>query len=631
MKRLLSFLGRMIDAVRVVLGRLIFLLIIGVVLYAVFSGPEPMTVPDEAALVWSPSGVITEQRSQANPADLLLGPAMPENSVLQDLVDALQRAGEDDRITALVMDLEDLLGVSPAHIEILGDALADFKDSGKLIYAYGDYFSQGQYALASYADTITLHPMGSVMITGYGGNQLFVRDLLDKLNINVHVFRVGEFKSAAEPFTRMDMSDEARADAQTLMGELWSGFLARVAPNRERSPAELQAYADRFPELLMAASGDMSRVAFEQGLVDNIAGIDSFRRQVAASVGVDNDNGSFRQIHYKDYLGATDRIIPPLNDQVAVIVAQGTIMPGEQPQGLIGADDVSELVRIAQQSDAVKALVLRIDSPGGAALASEEIRAALTQFQQSGRPVVVSMGSTAASGGYWIAATADRILASSSTITGSIGVIGMIPTFEEALDNLGIGVDGVGTTAMSRAGDPLSGMDDVLATIYQSTIDDAYQRFIQLVSDGRDIPLAEVDALAQGRVWTGAQALELDLVDELGDLEQAIASAAELAGLQAWQEVYVEQPLSFGEQMLIQMMDSMGATQVLATVRDGVVSGLRNSPAHGALDLSRVLAGVPAHEVQRWQSMMDLILPQDYPAQRLRTLLVCNVCVMTPH
>ncbi|MEX2332655.1 MAG: S49 family peptidase, partial [Pseudohongiella sp.] len=234
MKRLLSFLGRMIDAVRVVLGRLIFLLIIGVVLYAVFSGPEPMTVPDEAALVWSPSGVITEQRSQANPADLLLGPAMPENSVLQDLVDALQRAGEDDRITALVMDLEDLLGVSPAHIEILGDALADFKDSGKLIYAYGDYFSQGQYALASYADTITLHPMGSVMITGYGGNQLFVRDLLDKLNINVHVFRVGEFKSAAEPFTRMDMSDEARADAQTLMGELWSGFLARVAPNRER-------------------------------------------------------------------------------------------------------------------------------------------------------------------------------------------------------------------------------------------------------------------------------------------------------------------------------------------------------------------------------------------------------------
>ncbi|MEX2333338.1 MAG: S49 family peptidase, partial [Pseudohongiella sp.] len=218
-----------------------------------------------------------------------------------------------------------------------------------------------------------------------------------------------------------------------------------------------------------------------------------------------------------------------------------------------------------------------------------------------------------------------------STITGSIGVIGMIPTFEEALDNLGIGVDGVGTTAMSRAGDPLSGMDDVLATIYQSTIDDAYQRFIQLVSDGRDIPLAEVDALAQGRVWTGAQALELDLVDELGDLEQAIASAAELAGLQAWQEVYVEQPLSFGEQMLIQMMDSMGATQVLATVRDGVVSGLRNAPAPGALDLSRVLAGVPAHEVQRWQSMMDLILPQDYPAQRLRTLLVCNVCVMTPH
>lgn len=624
MRRLFSFLGRIIDAVRVVLGRLIFLLFLGFVVFLVFSGPEPLTVPEESALVWAPSGVITEQRTQANPVDLLLGPALPENSVLQDLLDALARAKTDDRITALVMDLENLFGVSPAHLEILGGALADFKDSGKLVYAYGDYFSQGQYALASYADTITLHPMGSVMITGYGGNQLFIRDLLDRLNINVHVFRVGEFKSAAEPFTRMDMSDEARADAQNLLGELWSGYLARVAPNRERSPDDLQTYADRFPELLMAAGGDMSRVAFEQGLVDNIAGVDSFRRQVAASVGV--ENGSFRQVHFQDYLAATDRILPPLNEQIAVIVAQGTIMPGEQPQGLIGADNVTGLIRMAQQDDAVKALVLRIDSPGGAALASEEIRAALAQFQQSGRPVVVSMGSTAASGGYWIAATADRIVASSSTITGSIGVIGMIPTFEEALDYLGIGVDGVSTTELSRTGDPLSGMDEVMSTIYQSTIDDAYQRFIQLVSDGRDIPLAEVDAMAQGRVWTGARALELGLVDELGDLQQAIASAADLAGLQSWQEVYVERPLSFGEQLLLQMMNNVGASQLLGDLGDSV----RGASVGGPLDVSRVLAGLPAHDVRRWQSLMNLVLPENYPAQRLRTLMVCDLCVLSP-
>ena len=527
------------------------------------------------------------------------------------------------------MDLEDLLGVSPAHIEILGNALADFKDSGKLIYAYGEYFSQGQYALASYADTITLHPMGSIMITGYGGNQLFVRDLLDKLNINVHVFRVGEFKSAAEPFTRMDMSEEARADAQSLLSELWAAYLDRVAPNRGRSPADLQNYADQFPALLTAAGGDMSRVAFEQGLVDNIAGVDAFRRQVAASVGV--QNGSFRQIQLQDYLAATDRLLPPMNDQVAVIVAQGTIMPGEQPQGLIGADNVSELVRMAQKDDAVKALVLRIDSPGGAALASEEIRGALAQFQQSGRPVVVSMGSTAASGGYWIAATADRIVASSATITGSIGVIGMIPTFEGALDSLGIGVDGVSTTALSRAGDPLTGMDEVLSTIYQSTIDDAYQRFIQLVSDGRDIPLADVDAMAQGRVWTGAQALELGLVDELGDLDLAIASAADLAGLESWQTVTVERPLSFGEQMLMQMMDSMGGTQLMSNWRGAVTRKLRGVATGGPLDVSRVLAGLPRHEVRRWQSMLDLVLPGNYPAQRLRTLMVCDLCVLTPH
>ncbi len=628
MKNMLSFLGRMIDAVRMVLGRLLFLLIVGIILYAMFSGPEPLTVPEESALVWAPSGIITEQRSQPTPIDLLAGSALPQNSVLQDLVDALARAKTDERITALVMDLEDLLGISPAHIEILGNALTDFKDSGKLIYAYGDYFSQGQYALASYADTITLHPMGSLMITGYGGNQLFVRELLDKLNINVHVFRVGEFKSAAEPFTRMDMSDEARADAQNLVGALWSGYLARVAPNRGRSPADLQNYADSFPALLAAAGGDMSRVAFEQGLVDNIAGVDAFRRQVAASVGV--QNGSFRQIHFEDYLAATDQLMPLMADQIAVIVAEGTIMPGEQPQGLIGADSVSELVRLAQQDTAVKALVLRIDSPGGAALASEEIRAALTQFQQSGRPVVVSMGSTAASGGYWIAATADRIVASSATVTGSIGVIGMIPTFEEALDSLGIGVDGVSTTALSRAGDPLSGMDEVMSIIYQSTIDDAYQRFIQLVSDGRDIPLAEVDALAQGRVWTGAQALELGLVDELGDLDAAIASAADLAGLQTWQAVTVERPLSFGEQLLMQMMDSMGATQAVAQWRDSVTGNLRAVTAGGALDVSRVLAGLPAHEVRRWQSMLDLVLPANYPMQRLRTLMVCDLCVLPP-
>jgi protease-4 len=241
------------------------------------------------------------------------------------------------------------------------------------------------------------------------------------------------------------------------------------------------------------------------------------------------------------------------------------------------------------------------------------------------------MGSTAASGGYWIAATADRIVASSATITGSIGVIGMIPTFEGALDSLGIGVDGVSTTALSRAGDPLTGMDEVLSTIYQSTIDDAYQRFIQLVSDGRDIPLADVDAMAQGRVWTGAQALELGLVDELGDLDLAIASAADLAGLESWQTVTVERPLSFGEQMLMQMMDSMGGTQLMSNWRGDVTRKLRGVATGGPLDVSRVLAGLPRHEVRRWQSMLDLVLPGNYPAQRLRTLMVCDLCVLTPH
>lgn len=626
MKKFFSFLGRIIDVLRVVLGRLLFVLFLGLMLFLILSGPDPIEVPDQAALVWAPSGVITEQISELNPADFLLG-ALPSNSVLQDLLTALDRAREDERIAALVLHLDDLIGVSPAHLETLGDALAEFRASGKPIYSYGEYFAQGQYALASYSDSIMLHPMGSVLVSGYGGNQLFIQELLDRLNINVHVFRVGEFKSAAEPFTRMNMSEEARADNQALVDELWSRFLARVAPNRGLAPADIQNYADSFAELLVAAGGDMSRVAFEQGLIDNIASVDSFRRQVAATVGV--ENGSFRQIHHLDYLGATDRLSAPLGDQVAVIVAQGTIMPGRQPRGFIGAEDVAELVRIAQQNESVKALVLRIDSPGGAALASEEIRGVLTQFQQSGRPVVISMGSTAASGGYWISATADEIWASPSTITGSIGVIGMIPTFEEALDSLGIGVDGVGTTELSRAGDPLSGMNENMAAIYQSSIDNAYDRFIQLVADGRGIPLAQVDALAQGRVWTGAQALDLGLVDALGDLDEAVGAAAELAGLETWQTINVQRPLTFGEQLMTQMLNNLGGAQVFAPIYDAADSAI--SKAGGNLGLSRVLAGLPEAELTRWQSFMALILPENYHTRRLRTLMVCEACVLAPN
>lgn len=622
MRTVLSLIGRVIDGLRTFLGRLLFVLFIGIILYVMFSSPAQIRVPSQAALVLAPAGIITEQRGPPSATDILLGPAVPPGSVLDELVSALRMAATDNRITALVIDVSDLLSISPAHLETLGNALAEFKSTGKPVYAYGEYFAQGHYALASYADEIMLHPMGTLMITGYGGNQLFFRDVLEKLNVNVHIFRAGEFKSAAEPFSRMDMSDESRADSQALVDALWDRYLERVSANRGISPAALQSYADNFPALLGAAGGNMARAAFEQGLVDNIAGVDSFRRQVAAKVGV--ENGSFRQIHYRDYLYATPQMRPVSADRIGVIVAQGTIMPGEQPGGLMGADTITALIRQAQYDPSIKALVLRVDSPGGSALASEQIRVALTQVQQSDKPVVISMGSTAASGGYWISATADEIWASPATITGSIGVIGMIPTFENALDGIGIGVDGVGTTNLSRAGDPLSGLNEAMQDVFQNSIDDTYQRFLQLVADGRDMTLDDVDSIAQGRVWTGAQAMEIGLVDGLGDLDQAVASAAGLAGLTAWQTVTIERPLSLGEQMLLQLVDNLGGAQVLGGARTsltGFGGGSWSSAVTG------MIPGLPAAERLRLQALVDLILPANHAPQRLRTLMVCEQCL----
>jgi protease-4 len=309
-------------------------------------------------------------------------------------------------------------------------------------------------------------------------------------------------------------------------------------------------------------------------------------------------------------------------------VAQGTIMPGEQAPGLIGADSTVELIRQAQQDDAIRSVVVRVDSPGGSAIASEEIRAALVQLQQAGKPVVVSMGGTAASGGYWIAATADEIWASPATITGSIGVIGVIPTFENALAYLGVGVDGVGTTALSGSGDPLSGLNETMQTIFQSNVEDAYRRFLQLVADGRNMSVAEVDAIAQGRVWTGEQALGLGLVDSLGDLDQAVNAAAQLAGLNEWQSVYLHRELSPGEQFLIQMIDTMGTAQIQATVQNGL--GLATGAAGGTSVDSlwgAALSALPPALRQHWQAMLDMVLPGDRGYDRLRMIMVCDTCL----
>jgi len=607
MKAFLRGLGRGIDTVRTVLGRLFFLVFLAVIIYLLLSSPGTLRVPDQVALVLAPTGNIVEQQGPPGPAELLLGPAGMPNTPLPHLLRAIERAAADERIAALVLYLDELQGVSPSHLEALEEALLDFRESGKSIYAYGNYYGQAQYALAALADEVTLHPMGNLMLRGYGGNVLFFRELLERLHINAHVFRAGEFKAAAEPYTRMDLSEEARQDTEQLFEELWQRYIERVAEARDIEPGRLLEYANELPTLVVAAGGDMGVVALDSGLIDQLAGLDSFRQQMMERVGVRGE--TFAQIHYRDYLRATQRPQLPGPAQVAVLVAEGPIMPGEQARGTVGEYNMMALIRQARADEAVRAVVLRVNSPGGAMLASESIRNELSLLQAVGKPVVVSMGPVAASGGYWISATADQIWATPTTITGSIGVVGVVMTFEDSLAAIGVASDGVATAPLARQADPLSGMSESMRQIFQANIDDAYRRFINLVAEGRGLSPEEVESYAQGRSLTGRQAHAAGLVDELGDLPDAIQAAAELAGLTQWQTVYLQPPLSLAEQLLAQLMGSLDPTPVLNAVLGPQVSGLwRQLPW------------------AQWQSLAEVVISSS-SGQRLQPLLICETCL----
>lgn len=610
-RRVFGGMGRGIDVLRIWLGRLFFLLFLGVILFILFASPGPVRVPDTAALVLAPTGAIVEERDTPALGALLAGPSV-RNTVLGDLLEAIDSAADDDRIAALVLHLDDMTAISPAQIDAVGQALGRFRDSDKPIYAYGDYYSQAQYALAAHADRITLHPLGTLVLQGYGGSQLFFSELLDRLGVDVHVFRVGEFKSASEPFTRMEFSEEARADSQALVDALWQRYVERAASARELDPDVVRDYADNLPERVASFDGDMARAALEQGLVDEIAGLEEFRQRMASRVGP--QDASFRQIHFRDYLSVTRVPVTTPGPQVAVLVAEGNILSGEYTPGAVADEDMIRRIRSARSNDDIRALVLRVNSPGGGMLASEAIRAELAQLQSAGKPVVVSMGGTAASGGYWISATADEIWASPSTVTGSIGVISMVPTFEESLSSLGVGVDGVGTTPLTRGGDVLSGLSEPMQDLLQQTINNAYDRFISLVAEGRGLTRAEVQSLAGGRVMTGAEAMRAGLVDELGHMEEAVASAAAMAGLDEWQAVSLERPQSTVEQVLQQMMEAGGSAPAMQAVLDTVAGPLQ--VIHPGL----------ARQWQPWLAALresgTTAMPQPW--------LLCEVCVSLP-
>ena len=535
-----SRLGRGITRARTFTLNGLFLLFLLLLIVALVADDTPV-VPEGSALLVNPRGVLVDQRSRVDPLAEFFAPDAPGEVELGLITTALEQAASDDRIRLAVLDLDEVIGMSAGQAMVIGEAVRAFQAEGKEVIAYGSGFGQSQYLLASYADALYMHPMGQLILQGYGGNQLYFKELLDKLNVTIHVFQAGQYKEFVEPYSRTDMSEEARQANQALLDELWFAYRAQLIENRELEPPLLDRFTHSLPEQL-AAMGDLATVALEHHLVDELLNLDEVRARVANEVGYAGD-GEFLRIGFEDYLRANPAR-PDSGRAVAVITAEGPIVMGRQSQGVIAADTLSTLIRRAREDDSVGAVVVRVNSPGGSAFASEIIRQELELLQLTGKPVVASMGNVAASGGYWISATADQIYAGATTITGSIGVFGIVPTFERALTEIGVHTDGVGTTPLSRAFDPFAGLSADMAQILQINTEETYEQFVNLVARGRDMTPAAVDAVAQGRVWTGATARAHGLVDELGDLEEAIARAAELAGLDEYRVKRIRPDLS---------------------------------------------------------------------------------------
>jgi protease-4 len=557
LRRLLSGFWRGVTRARIILSNLLFLLVL-VVVFVAFRGSAPEPLPAKAALVLNPVGDIVDQLTYVDPYELLLDQRGPDQRevLLRDVLDAIATAKTDPGISSLVMELDKLANVGISRSGEIIAALEDFRGSGKPLVARGENFSQGQYLLATQADTIILHPFGSVQIEGFSSYRLYMKEALDKLSLSMHVFRAGEHKSFVEPFLRSDMSPGEKEITGRWLDHLWSAYTDTVEERRQLGAGALQQYISGYSQALQAAGGDPARMALDLGLVDKLEDRREANDSLIAVVGGSDREGHYQGVGFERYLAHKRPLLDahPVGDRVGVITARGTIREGEQPAGSIGGDSLAALIDLALEDDGVKALVLRVDSGGGGVFASEIIRRKLLEVKDKGLPIVVSMGSVAASGGYWIAMPADEIWATPTTITGSIGVFAAFPTAERLINRFGLYVDGVGTTEMAGAFRIDRPLNPELANMLQANVDSIYQRFVGLVAQGRGLTPTDVDALAGGRVWSGTDALELGLVDKLGGLDEAVAAAAQLAALDTYEVDNIEPPQSPQEMLVRQLL-----------------------------------------------------------------------------
>jgi len=559
-RRIFRFVGTVISGIRTLLGVVIF----GFVLIAIAGmfADNLQPIPDKGALYLAPGGFLVDQKTYTDPLEKLLSQGMESETLVRDIIEAVDAAASDSRITHLLLDTDYMAGAGLSKLEEISSALVRFKQSGKPIIAVADDYGQQQYYLAAHADEILLNPLGSVLITGFASYRSYYKEALDKLRVKMHIFRVGDFKSAVEPYMGNSMSTGVKEERRAMIDELWQFYSSQIENLRGLPTGAINDYTNNLHTKLRSANGDSAMLAQQQGLVDQVAS----RTQMLKYLNevIPTTDGEFNSINLKGYLSHVRReqliSAAAKENRIALVVAKGTIMDGEQPEGSVGGDTLAGIFADLRKDENVKAVVLRVDSPGGSAFASEVIRDAMAATRAEGVPIVVSMGSVAASGGYWIATEADRVLALSTTITGSIGVYGIVPTVERSMEALGIYSDGVSTADISGIMQLDRAMTPQAEMVFQAGVDNIYTQFLALVAEARNSTPAEVHEIAQGRVWTGEQALELGLVDQLGDLNEAVKVAAELANLADYMVDYRRKPLSAYEQLLLSMSSSAGTS-----------------------------------------------------------------------
>jgi len=561
---LMGFFGlvwRILEGIRRVLHLILLLVVFGFILAALHTSIP--IVPHTAALVIAPEGEIVEQLA-SDPVRRALGQASggpaPE-TLLRDVTDAIGAAKSDERIKLVVLDLGKLDSSGLSKLQEIGAALREFRASGKRVVVAADSLDQTQYYLAAQAGEVYLDPMGLVYLDGFSYYRMFLKDAIDKLGVDVNVFRAGTYKSFTDQFSRSDMAPSEREESSVWLESLWSAYQQDVTRARSLPAGALNEFVTDEPAALAAVGGDAAKLALQRGLVTALKSRRQMADELKVLVGEDEDSHSFNSIAMNPYLASvrSRHVLKSKSDsKVGIIVASGEILDGHQPPGTIGGDSTADLLRQARYDNAVKAVVLRVDSPGGSMFASEQILREVQALRKAGKPVVVSMSTYAASGGYYISAAANQIFASPTTLTGSIGVFSVVPTFQHTLEKFGVKVDGIGTTPLAGDMRQDRSLTPASRKILQTSVDHAYAEFLRRVGDGRKKPVEDVDKIAQGRVWAGIDAQRIGLVDHLGGLKDATDAAAKLAELGSDYNVdYIEPELSLREELLMQLRSEM--------------------------------------------------------------------------